>query len=101
MAPTRRPVTAPMLLDATAHVLAHHQHVLTAPWPDGVDADEARLALVRAAQARASRFCRAITAAPERLAAYLDALNLLPDARVPRAWWWMVAHPDLEDLWSS
>jgi hypothetical protein len=100
-APSRRPVSEAMLRAATAHVLAHHHHVLCAPWPAGRAANEARVTQVVAARDRALAFCRAVTTAPERLAAYTHALNQLPEARVPRAWWWMVAHPDLEDLWNS
>lgn len=99
VAPTRRPVTDAVLRRAIGMVSTHYRHVLAATWTERPNADPARVALVAAAGARAARFARQMLRR-ERRTSYLRALDALPDERVPRAWWWMIAHPDLEALWN-
>ncbi|HEX6640072.1 MAG TPA: hypothetical protein VF215_03115, partial [Thermoanaerobaculia bacterium] len=43
-------------------------------------------------------FYAVMRAVPERLDRYTAALNKLPPKYV---WWWTVAHPDLEDVWTT
>jgi hypothetical protein len=47
---------------------------------------------------RVRRFDTAMRSAPETLQTYVEQLNQLPPLRV---WWWQVAHPDLEFLWTN
>jgi hypothetical protein len=51
-----------------------------------------------AARDRAERFHRAVSGSPEMLARYVVALNELPPRLV---WWWAVANPELEHLWTN
>jgi hypothetical protein len=101
VAPTQRPATAAMVASATAHVLGHYACVLDPAWRGARDAVPERRALVVEAHARARTFRDAVVADPARLDAYVEALNALPAARIAAAWWWMVAHPDLEELWRA
>jgi hypothetical protein len=75
--------------------------VLDPAWRGARDALASRRALVVAAHARARTFRDAVVTDPARLDAYVEALNALPAARIAAAWWWMVAHPDLEGMWRA
>jgi hypothetical protein len=93
-APMLPPFGPPEILRATERVLGHYRLML-----DGDRAlPAARRARLAAERARVQRFDAAIRGQPATLAAYVDHLNRLPPMRV---WWWQVAHPMLESLWSS
>jgi glycosyltransferase involved in cell wall biosynthesis len=87
------PFAAEDVLGATALVLEHYRFALATP---AVTASPVRAVLLRA-QARAVRFHRAITSSQDVMRAYLEQLNRIPAAPV---WWWSVAHPVAENLWS-
>jgi hypothetical protein len=87
------PFTADGVLIASERVVQHYRLLLDGnwPWPAGT-----RLPFEQA-RARAERFDRVMHASPDTLASYVIALN----QRTPRfVWWWAVAHPDLEELWT-
>jgi hypothetical protein len=75
-------------------VIEHYRLLLSggAPMP----APEA--AALHAARARVERFQRAVTSSDAVCQRYVEALNRLPTRYV---WWWCVAHPELEALWSN
>jgi hypothetical protein len=43
-------------------------------------------------------FAEAIRRSPATLRRYTEALNALPPKYV---WWWLVANPDLENVWKN
>lgn len=88
------PFSAAYVARACALVLAHYDFALDPAWP----MDAARRGELEAARARASRFRSGALSSPGRLERYVDALNALEPEYV---WWWPVAHPDLEELWSN
>lgn len=80
---------------ATERVLGHYRAVLDTPgWamPPGPAAALGR------AHRRAAEFAEAIEKAPSTLRRYTEALNVLPPRYV---WWWLVANPDLENVWRN
>lgn len=87
------PFSAAQVMRAAEHVRVFYRCVLddTVPLPTPYrDA-------FAAAGARVETFMRTLSASPARLAQYVDRLNRLTPQYV---WWWCVAHPDLEDVWS-
>ena len=88
------PFSAAYVARACALVLAHYEFALDPGWP----MDRARRDELAGAQARARRFRAGALSSPGRLERYVDALNALEPEYV---WWWPVAHPDLEELWSN
>lgn len=94
VAPVLQPFSEGQVVAATARVLAHYRCVLDGGWP--VPAGNRR-ALERE-RARVAAFDRAARRRPGMLAAYVEALNALPPVVI---WWWLVAHPELEAVWSS
>ena len=88
------PFSAAYVARACALVLAHYEFALDPGWP----MDRARRDELAGAQARARRFRAGALSSPARLERYVDALNALEPEYV---WWWPVAHPDLEELWSN
>ena len=88
------PFSAAYVARACALVLAHYEFALDPGWP----MDRARRDELAEAQARVRRFRAGAVSSPARLERYVDALNALEPEYV---WWWPVAHPDLEELWSN
>lgn len=88
------PFTHEHVRAATECVAAHYRYVLESGWslPDIVRRE------LRLARARVECFRQAITTRERTLDAYVDALNALTPRYV---WWWCVAHPELEALWTS
>ena len=78
---------------ATACVVDHYRYLLESGWTLPVPVRRA----LCAARERVERFRRAIIAREATLAAYVDALNALTPRYV---WWWCVAHPELEAIWT-
>ena len=88
------PFTAERVKGDTAMVLAHYEVLLGSAWPmPGWCAD-----VITTARARAHVFQDRIVSSDPRLAAYVDALNRLEPEYV---WWWSVANPALEAMWSN
>ncbi|HET7565273.1 MAG TPA: hypothetical protein VFJ96_09785 [Gemmatimonadaceae bacterium] len=87
------PFTVQHVRKATTCVADHYRYVLESGWPlpDHVRGE------LRAARARVECFRRAI-ANEHTLTEYVDALNDLAPRYV---WWWCVAHPELEALWTT
>ena len=75
-------------------VRGHYRFVLS---ENGNALPEEPRRLLERARERVERFCGVTGRSAERLGRYVEALNALPPTYV---WWWAVAHPDLEDLWS-
>ncbi len=82
------------ILLATGRVLDHYTYVLQTENRCAAPQREA----IRASRARVDGFHKAVHRSPAVLKAYVDALNQLSPHYV---WWWSVAHPDLEYLWTS
>jgi hypothetical protein len=87
------PFTAQDVLTAASLVTHHYRLLLDTPWswPAGTRQP------FEIARRRAEAFYNVMRAGPDRLDRYTAALNGLPPRYV---WWWTVAHPDLEDLWT-
>ena len=82
------------VLQAAERVLNHYRCVLDPAWSmPPVHRDR-----LERAQRTVQAFHRTITGSAVTLARYVDALNRLPPRYV---WWWCVAHPELEDVWSN
>ena len=92
-APVVPPFTARGVLTASERVVLHYRLLLESnwPWPDGARRP------YEIARMRADRFKQTITTSRAVLGRYVAALNELTPQYV---WWWAVAHPDLEHLWS-
>jgi hypothetical protein len=89
------PFTAEAVLAAAALVTRHYRLLLESEW-GWTWPREARQPF-ESARARAEAFAAAMQSSPALLDRYVTALNQL----TPRiVWWWAVAHPDLEYLWS-
>lgn len=93
IAPVVSPFTAAAVRSATSVVRAHQQNVGEQLSEIAGDNGPALVAARRVLAA----FMR-IVGDDAALAAYVAALNELPS---PQAWWRIVAHPDLEDLWRT
>jgi cellulose synthase/poly-beta-1,6-N-acetylglucosamine synthase-like glycosyltransferase len=93
IAPVMAPFTAATVRSATNVVRAHQQNVREQLSEIAGDNGPALVAARRVLAA----FMR-IVVDDAALAAYVAALNELPS---PQAWWRIVAHPDLEDLWRT
>jgi hypothetical protein len=93
VAPVLPPFTAARVRAAATRVVAHYHHLLNGDWawPPG-----SRQPFVHACR-RAEAFQRAILDSPRTLARYCAYLNRLTPQYI---WWWAVAHPNLEHLWS-
>ncbi len=87
------PFTPEYLERATTLVSLHHQAVSRVQSVSG----SIRAPMERAAE-RVRAFRRWTSSSPGALARYGAALHDLPTVH---AWWWCVAHPDLEVMWSS
>ncbi len=87
------PFTPDYLERATTLVSLHHQAVSRVQSVTG----PLRAPMERAAE-RVRAFRRWTSTSPGALASYSAALHELPTVH---AWWWCVAHPDLEVMWSS
>ena len=87
------PFSGPGVLRAAALVAGHYQLLLETdwPWPAGTRQPYEH------ARARVIRFYDVMSGAPHLLQRYVDDLNELPPRHV---WWWAVAHPELEHLWT-
>jgi hypothetical protein len=94
LAPMLQPFTGRQVLVATDRVLEHYRCMLDVHWELG---DRERAALETERQ-RVSAFDAAVRQDGRRLDAYVEALNRLPAMHV---WWWQVANPDLEHVWSN
>jgi hypothetical protein len=92
-APVVPPFTGQGVLTATERVVLHYRLLLESdwPWPDG-----ARKPYL-VAQRRAERFRESIRNDTDVLSRYVAKLNTLTPQFV---WWWVVAHPELEHVWS-
>jgi hypothetical protein len=88
------PFTPTRIRADTALVLAHYDIALGAGWamPDWC------AGAIASARDRVVAFEQRIVRSEERLGGYVDALNRLEPEYV---WWWSVAHPALEGLWSN
>jgi hypothetical protein len=87
------PFAAGDVMAASTRVVHHYRLLLESDWmwPRGTRRP------FEAARARAEAFHTAMRTSPATLDAYVTALNQLTPRYV---WWWAVAHPDLEHLWS-
>ena len=86
------PFSGPEVLAAADRVLAHYACVLSDDW--SLPADPRRR--LEEARSAVAGFFAAVSVSSHRLDAYVHALNAL----APRfVWWWLVANPELEDLW--
>jgi hypothetical protein len=87
------PFTPQDVLTAASLVTRHYRLLLDNgwTWPAGTRRP------FETARGRAEAFYNVMRGAPARLERYTAALNRLPPKYV---WWWTVAHPDLEDLWT-
>jgi hypothetical protein len=87
------PFTSQAVLNAASLVTQHYRLLLNGgwAWPAGTRRP------FEIARSRAEAFLAVMRAMPDRLERYTAALNQLPPRYV---WWWIVAHPDLEDLWT-
>jgi hypothetical protein len=83
------------VLAATALVTQHYRLLLESAW--GWDWPREARRPFESARARAEAFAAAMQASPAALDRYVTALNQLTPRHV---WWWAVAHPQLEHLWS-
>ena len=88
------PFTPRYVLQAAERVLNHYRCALSPVWAMPT-AHRERLAR---AQRSVQGFHRAVTASSATLVRYVEALNRLAPRYV---WWWCVAHPDLEAVWSN
>lgn len=97
-APVRPPFTPAMVIRASARVLHHYRLLLESAWYwPGQAGPHGTRRPFDIARAQAEAFHQAMRTSPDTLAAYTTALNQLTPRYV---WWWLVAHPDLEHLWS-
>lgn len=88
------PYSAAYVLRACSLVLAHYEFALDPEWP----MSPAWRAELEGARQTARRFATAVTESSGRLERYVAALNTLDPVYV---WWWPIAHPALEELWSN
>jgi hypothetical protein len=93
-APMLPPFTGQQVLTASGRVLNHYDLMLDDSWR----LPPAHQSRLDAERRRVRRFDTAMRSAPETLQTYVEQLNQLPPLRV---WWWQVAHPDLEFLWTN
>lgn len=93
MARVLPPFTSEYLERATTLVSLHHQAVSRVQ-----SISESLRAPMSTAAERVRAFRRWTSESPGALARYATALHELPTVH---AWWWCVAHPDLEVMWSS
>lgn len=93
-APMLPPFTGPQVLAASSRVLDHYDIMLH----DGWRFPPAHQRRLDAERQRVKRFDAAMRSAPDTLQTYVEQLNQLPPLRV---WWWQVAHPQLEHLWTN
>lgn len=89
----RPPFTAAQVLAATEKV-ANHFHCLLS---DGAAMDAVRAQAFVDAGRRVSRFRDVVRREPAVLHEYVSRLNAMPPTPL---WWWQVAHPALENLWT-
>ncbi|HET7601970.1 MAG TPA: hypothetical protein VFK36_03070 [Gemmatimonadales bacterium] len=94
LAPVLQPFSGHQVLIATSRVLEHYRCMLDVEWELG----RHERAALEAERRRVSTFDAAVRRDKSRLDAYVTALNRLPAMHV---WWWQVAHPDLEHVWSN
>jgi hypothetical protein len=87
------PFTAADVRAATRRVRAHHAGLFAAS-PTGCDQAVVRL---RHACQRVNAFGDWLDTEPDAASRYVAELNRLPSRRV---WWWGVANPHLEELWT-
>jgi hypothetical protein len=87
------PFTADAVWNAAELVLGHYDVLFRTTPMVGPRAEA-----VERARARVEEFARAMTRSNVVRERYVKALNQLP---VEYVWWWCVAHPDLEELWTS
>lgn len=89
------PFTETDVLRATERVRSHYHLLLDDPsWT----IPPPFRSLLAAARERSSAFEEFVLDSPENLACYVEALN----GQAPRyVWWWAVANPALESLWTS
>jgi hypothetical protein len=88
------PFTEQQVLEATGRVVNHYRQVLSG----NHSIPGEKLALLREARDRAEVFQEAITKSAHTLREYVQALNSISPQYI---WWWCVAHPDLEAIWTS
>jgi hypothetical protein len=88
------PFTPGQVRTATEYVLGHYELVLQGGWKLPCTHAEA----IRQAQERTTQFAETIVCSPVRLREYVAALNRLTPQYV---WWWYVAHPELEAMWTN
>jgi hypothetical protein len=93
-APMLPPFTGQQVLTASGRVLNHYDIMLD----DGWRFPPAHQHRLDAERRRVRHFDAAMRSAPATLRAYVEQLNQLPPLRV---WWWQVAHPQLEYLWTN
>jgi hypothetical protein len=94
VAPVLQPFNGRQVLVATSRVLEHYRCMLDLQWELG----PRERAALESERRRVSRFDLAVRRDSDRLDAYVTALNRLPALHV---WWWQVANPELEYVWSN
>ena len=88
------PFTNTQVLKATEIVSEHYKTAVT----DALGFPDQRRHVLQEAADQVERFRVAMTRSQSGLDTYTKALNQLPPHRL---WWLSVAHPELEDIWSS
>jgi hypothetical protein len=88
------PFASGYILEAAERVLGHYTCALDRSW----DLPEPACTRVSAERDRVRGFHAAMSDSSDALARYAAALNRLPPRYI---WWWCVAHPDLEAVWSD
>lgn len=88
------PFNQNQILKATEVVIRHYRAAVV----DALNFSAERRHILQEAAGRVERFKIAITSSKSILETYVEALNSLPPHRL---WWLSVAHPGLEEIWSS
>lgn len=94
VAPMLQPFDDQQVMTATARVLGHYRCLLDASW----ELPHGQRATLEGECRRVAGFDAAMRQDSRRLAAYVTRLNRLPPTHV---WWWQVANPELEQVWTS
>ncbi|HEX7086572.1 MAG TPA: hypothetical protein VF198_09430 [Vicinamibacterales bacterium] len=93
-APVRPPFTGRSVLTAASLVVRHYALLLDGQWPWS----PRRRRPFEAARRRAEMFEHRVRTSAAALRRYVRALNRMPAAQV---WWWSIANPELEELWTT
>ena len=94
VAPMLQPFDDQQVMTATARVLDHYRCLLDMSW----DLPRGQRAALEGERRRVVGFEAAMRQDARRLTEYVTHLNRLPPVHV---WWWQVANPELEQVWTS